>query len=380
MTKLAENKTGIGLVETKYFSFGLPPDELVLESGEKLGPITLAYETYGTLNSDKSNAVLTLHALTGDAHAAGFHEGDKDPGWWDNMIGPGKAFDTDKYFVICSNVIGGCKGSTGPASVNPKTNKPYGLDFPLITIKDMVNAQAHLIRHLGIEKLLCAAGGSMGGMQVLQWAVSYPEMVRAAIPIATTAKHSPQQIAFNEVGRQAVMADPEWRNGHYYGISSPDRGLAVARMVGHITYMSDASMEEKFGRRVKEERPDKKFSPDFEVEGYLQYRGDNFVKRFDANSYLYITKAIDRFDLTNGSGLEKVFKAAACVRFLVMAFKSDWLYPIYQSKDIVRACKQAQIDVSYYEINSTYGHDAFLLEVEEEEHFIKNFLRRLSDE
>jgi homoserine O-acetyltransferase len=244
----------------------------------------------------------------------------------------------------------------------------------------MVEAQVHLVRRLGIEKLLSVAGGSMGGMQVLEWAVSHPEMVRSAIPIATTAKHSPQQIAFNEVGRQAVMADPEWRDGHYYGKGSPARGLAVARMVGHITYMSDASMEEKFGRRVKEEKPDKKFSPDFEVEGYLQYRGDNFVKRFDANSYLYITKAIDRFDLTNGSGLAQVFKAAAGVQFLVMAFKSDWLYPIYQSKEIIKACKQAQIDVSYYEINSTYGHDAFLLEVEEEEHFIKNFLRRLSDE
>jgi homoserine O-acetyltransferase len=380
LVKTAENKAGLGLAETKCFTFAAPPGEMLLESGEKLGPITLAYETYGTLNSDKSNAVLVLHALTGDAHAAGYHPGDKDPGWWDSMIGPGKAFDTDKYFVICSNVIGGCKGSTGPASTNPQTAKPYGLDFPLITIKDMINAQAYLVRHLGISKLLCATGGSMGGMQVLQWAVSYPEMVRAVIPIATTAKHSPQQIAFNEVGRQAVMADPEWREGHYYGLSTPARGLAVARMVGHITYMSDASMEEKFGRRVKEERPDKKFSPDFEVEGYLQYRGDNFVKRFDANSYLYITKAIDRFDLTNGSGLEKVFKAAAGVRFLVMAFKSDWLYPIYQSKEIVKACKQALIDVSYYEINSTYGHDAFLLEVEEEEHFIKNFLRRLTDE
>jgi len=335
-SKTNENKQGIGPVETKYFTFAHTPRELMLESGERLGPITLAYEIYGTLNQDKSNAILILHALTGNAHAAGYHPEDKDPGWWDNMIGPGKAFDTDKYFVICSNVIGGCKGSTGPASINPKTKKPYGLDFPLITIKDMVNAQVHLIRYLGINQLLCIAGGSMGGMQVLQWAVSYPEMVRAAIPIATTAKHSPQQIAFNEVGRQAVMADPEWRDGHYYGLGVPARGLAVARMVGHITYMSDISMEEKFGRKVKEERPDKKFSPDSE--------------------------------------------AASGVRFLVIAFKSDWLYPIYQSKEIVRACKQAQLDVSYYEINSTYGHDAFLLEVDEEEHFIKNFLRKLSDE
>ena len=381
MTKTTENITeGLGLVETKYFTFANPPDELILESGEKLGPVTLAYETYGTLNSDKSNAILILHALTGDAHVAGFHEGDQDPGWWDNMIGHGKAFDTDQYFVICSNVIGGCRGSTGPSSINPKTNKPYGLDFPLITIKDMVEAQSRLVRSLGISKLLCVAGGSMGGMQVLQWTVSFPEMVQTAIPIATSARHSPQQIAFNEVGRQAIMADPAWKEGQYYGHAAPSRGLAVARMIGHITYMSDVSMAEKFGRRVKEERPEKKFSPDFEVEGYLQYRGDNFVKRFDANSYLYITKAIDRFDLTNGTGLEKVFKLASGIKFLVIAFKSDWLYPAYQSKEIVRACKQAQIDVSYCELNSTYGHDAFLIEVEEEEHFIKNFLRRISDE
>ena len=381
MVETIENRdAGIGLVETKYFTFAHPPDELVLESGERLGPITLAYETYGTLNKDKSNAILILHALTGNAHAAGFHRGESDPGWWDNMIGHGKAFDIDKHFVICSNVIGGCQGSTGPSSINPKTNESFGLDFPLITIKDMVIAQKHLVRSLGIEKLLCVAGGSMGGMQVLQWAVSFPEMVSTAIPIATSARHSPQQIAFDEVGRQAIMADPDWKDGHYYGKSVPARGLSVARMIGHITYMSDVSMEEKFGRRVKEERLDKKFSPDFEVEGYLQYRGDNFVKRFDANSYLYITKAIDRFDLNNTLSLEKVFKAAASVKFLVIAFKSDWLYPAYQSKEIVRACKQAQIDVSYCELNSTYGHDAFLLEAEEQEHFIKNFLRRISNE
>ena len=381
MTKIIENTDkGLGFVETKYFTFGNPPNELKLESGEKLGPVTLAYETYGVLNDDKSNAILILHALTGNAHVAGYHPGDKDPGWWDNMIGHGKAFDVDKYFVICSNVIGGCHGSTGPSSINPKTDRPYGLDFPLVTVKDMVAAQSYLVKSLGIKKLVSVAGGSMGGMQVLQWTISFPEMVATAISIATSARHSPQQIAFNEVGRQAIMADPDWNDGNYYGKSAPRRGLSVARMIGHITYMSDVSMGEKFGRRVKEEHGDKKFSPDFEVEGYLQYRGDNFVKRFDANSYLYITKAIDRFDLANGEGLEKVFKAAANVKFLVIAFKSDWLYPAYQSKEIVRACKQAQVDVSYCELNSTYGHDAFLLEVEEQEHFIKNFLRRVSDE
>jgi len=345
-----------------------------------LGPVTRAYEKSGTLTATKSNAILILHALSGDAHAAGFHAGESQPGWWDNMIGPAKGFDTEKYFIICSNVLGGCKGSTGPSSLNPATGRPYGLDFPLISIKDIVAAQKHLLQHLGIEKLLCVAGGSMGGMQTLQWIASYPEMVRSAIPIATASKHSPQQIAFNEVGRQSIMADPDWRGGYYYGKSVPARGLAVARMIGHITYMSDESMSQKFGRRVKGEQPDRKFSPDFEVEGYLQYRGDNFVKRFDANSYLYITKALDRFDLANGCSMEKIFQSASHVRFLLIAFKSDWLYPAYQTREIVRACKQAHLDVSYCEINSTYGHDAFLLEVEEEQHFVSNFLRRVSDE
>ena len=248
---MTEPSKSIGIVETKYFTFANPPNELTLESGEKLGPITLAYETYGKLNEEKSNAILVLHALSGDAHAAGFHEGDKNPGWWDTMIGPGKGLDTEKYFIICSNVLGGCKGSTGPSSINPKTNKPYGLEFPIITIKDMVNAQCHLIDHLGIEKLLTVVGGSMGGMQVLQWMVSYPNRIRSAIPIATALKHAPQQIAFNEVGRQAIMADQNWKKGDYYGDSPPDKGLAVARMIGHITYMSDISMTEKFGRRLR---------------------------------------------------------------------------------------------------------------------------------
>ncbi|MDD5270807.1 MAG: homoserine O-acetyltransferase, partial [Candidatus Omnitrophica bacterium] len=242
----------VGKVKTEYFTFAEPPKELKLESGQSLGPITLAYEAYGALNEEKNNAILVEHALSGDAHAAGYHDGEEDPGWWDPMIGPGKAFDTNKYFVICSNVIGGCKGSTGPSSVNPKTGRPYALDFPLITISDMVNAQKHLIDHFGIDKLLCVVGGSMGGMQALQWVASYPERVRSAIPIATALKHSPQQIAFDEVGRQAVMADPEWRGGDYYGKGQPEKGLAVARMIGHITYMSDQSMEEKFSRRLKE--------------------------------------------------------------------------------------------------------------------------------
>jgi homoserine O-acetyltransferase/O-succinyltransferase len=373
-----EYNNSVGIVQTKYFTLS---EGLALESGEILSPVTLAYETYGMLNTAKSNAILVLHALSGDAHAAGFHEGDKNPGWWDDTIGRGKAFDTNKYFIICSNVIGGCKGSTGPSSINTKTNKPYGLDFPAITIKDMVNAQSGLVKHLGIEKLLAVAGGSMGGMQALEWAISFPEKVSATIVIATTSRHSPQQIAFNEVGRQAIMSDPDWKGGNYYnkGIS-PVRGLSLARMIGHITYMSDTSMSEKFGRRVKDVKQGTRFSPDFEVEGYLQYKSDNFVKRFDANSYLYITKALDLFDITNGSSLSDVFTVAKDVKFLVMAFKSDWLYPAYQSKDIVKACKLSNIDVTYCELNSTYGHDAFLIEIEGESNLIGHFLRRVSHE
>ncbi|HAX62219.1 MAG TPA: homoserine O-acetyltransferase [Elusimicrobia bacterium] len=368
-------KNSVGLVETKYFNF----DELVLDSKEKLKPVTIAYETYGTLNKDKSNAILIEHALTGDSHAAGEHEDEDKPGWWDSMIGPGKAFDTEKYFVICSNVIGGCKGSTGPASINPKTGKTYGLSFPIITIADMVRAQKKLIDFLGIKKLLTVVGGSMGGMQVLQWLASYPGNLLSAIPIATTVKHSPQQIAFSEVGRQAVMSDPDWRNGNYYGASFPLRGLSVARMIGHITYMSDISMAEKFGRRSKEEKPVFKFEPSFEVEGYLKYRGDSFVKRFDANSYLYITKSLDLFDLAGEKKLHQVF-AGIRAKLLILSFKSDWLYPSYQSKEIVKACKLAGVDATYCEIFSTYGHDAFLLEVEEETHLIKHFLEKVESE
>ena len=369
---------GIGLVNTKYYNFALPPDEMILESGKKLGPVTIAYETYGELNESRNNAVMVLHALSGDAHAAGFPKEDKKPGWWNDMIGPGKAFDTEKYFIICSNVIGGCKGSTGPSSLNEKTGKPYGLDFPIITISDMVNAQKYLLDHLGIEKLLCVVGGSMGGMQVLQWVASYPERILSAIPIATALKHSPQQIALNEVGRQAVMSDPDWRGGDYYGRSQPERGLALARMIGHITYMSDESMENKFSRKLKNGGYNFSFKPEFEVEGYLHYRGDSFVKRFDANSYLYITKALDYFDL---SSVDRFLPADSKIdtRFLVIAFKSDWLYPSYQSREIVRKLKTRRMDVTYCEINSNYGHDAFLLEFPEETRLISHFLTRVYD-
>ncbi len=294
------------------------------------------------------------------------------------MIGPGRAFDTEKYFIICSNVLGSCKGSTGPSSINPETKKPYALDFPLITIRDMVKCQKSLVDYLGIEKLLCVAGGSMGGMQVLAWMTEYPEKIRSAIPIATAIRHSAQQIAFNEVGRQAIMADPDWNNGNYYGKKIPSSGLAVARMIGHITYMSDISMEKKFGRNKNNNIPSKFFA-DFEVEKYLHYRGNSFVKRFDANSYLYITKAMDMFDaFENNAKLEALKKIKGPV--LVISFKSDWLYPSYQSKEIVRECKKAGINVSYCEIDSTYGHDAFLLETEEETRLIKGFLKNVYQE
>jgi homoserine O-acetyltransferase len=358
--------------QVQNVTFAQPPDELTLESGEKLGPITLTYETYGTLNKEKNNALLVLHALSGDSHAA------DQNGWWENLIGPGKGIDTDKYFVICSNVIGGCKGSTGPASINPLSGKPYGLSFPLISIHDMVEAQRCLVDFLGIENLLSVVGGSMGGMQVLQWMVSYPKRIRSAIPIATTLKHTPQQIAFNEVGRQAVMSDPDWKKGDYYGCSSPAKGLALARMIGHITYMSDVSMTEKFGRRTRQDKEPFKFSADFEVEGYLHYRGDNFVKRFDANSYLYLTKAIDNFNLLNGHGIANIFEGLKA-KVLVLAFKSDWLYPTYQSQEIVKACKLSGVEASYCEINSTYGHDAFLLEITKETQLIESFLKAVSN-
>jgi homoserine O-acetyltransferase len=366
----------VGIVRTKYYECAHPPDALVLESGQRLGPIKIAYETYGALNAEKSNAVLVLHALTGDAHAAGYHEGETKPGWWDDMIGPGKAFDTDKYWVVCSNVLGGCKGTTGPCSFDPRTGREYGLDFPLITIADMVNVQRRLVDHLGIDRLLAVAGGSMGGMQALEWMTAHADRLRSAIVIATAAKHSPQQIAFNEVGRQAIMADPLWKEGRYDG-HPPAKGLAVARMIGHITYMSDISMAAKFGRRVGLGQRAHKFSAGFEVEEYLHHKGDHFVKRFDANSYLYITNAMDSYDLARGRDLHQAFEGLN-TKLLLVAFKSDWLYPPSQAREIARACKLAGVDTTYCEIDSSYGHDAFLLEVEEESHLVTHFLQKVT--
>jgi homoserine O-acetyltransferase len=374
------SQDNLGIVETKYLTCCEPPHELVLKSKVKLGPITLAYETYGELNRDKSNAILVFHALTGDAHAAGWHTDAKKPGWWDGMIGPGKAFDTDKYFVICSNCLGSCKGSTGPVSINPATGKPFGLSFPVITFDDMVAAQKLLIDHLGIKKLLCATGGSMGGLQALKWAVLYPDYVGSVIGIATNHRHTAQQIALHEVCRQAIMSDPDWQNGDYYGKSIPARGLALSRMIGHITYMSEKSMQEKFGRKlIGKEKVGYDFSHDFEVENYLKYRGDSFVQRFDANTYLYLSKALDYFDLAEDGSLTDVL-ANATASFLVISFTSDWLYPSYQSKELVRALKANDLDVSFIDINTSYGHDAFLVEIDGQSQLIKHFLYRIAKE
>jgi len=370
----------VGVVRTEYLTFAQPPAALELECGRELGPVTLAYETYGELNARRSNAVLILHAFSGDAHAAGYHEGDEKPGWWDIMIGPGKAFDTERYFVICSNVIGGCKGSTGPSSVNPETGLPYGLSFPVVTIRDMVEAQRHLIDHLGIEKLLCVTGGSMGGMQALQWAISYPDRVALAIPIATTVRASAQQVAFDEVGRQAIQSDPDWMGGDYYGKTVPHRGLALARMVAHITFLSDASMRQKFGRKLQD-RAEYGFDlvADFQVESYLRYKGDSFVKRFDANSYLYLSKAMDYFDLSQGDGSVRKAFAGVKSRFLVISFSSDWLYPSYQSKEIVSALHHNNVEVVYSELQTDAGHDAFLLESDALGRLISSFLEHGSN-
>lgn len=367
-------KESVGLVDTKYYKIS---DDLILEGGEKIKEATIAYETYGKLNKEKNNAILVCHALSGDAHVAGWHEGDRKPGWWDIIIGPGKCLDTEKYFIICSNVIGGCKGSTGPSSINPETNQHYGLDFPIITISDMVDAQKKLIDHLGIIQLFAVVGGSMGGMQVIQWAVSYPDMVKLAIPIATAAHSAPQQIAFNEVGRQAIVSDPKWKEGSYYSDENPKDGLSLARMIGHITYLSYESMYQKFGRRLQDkEKYGFDFSLDFQVESYLHYQGESFVERFDANSYLYITKAMDYFDLTKNESLAEGLKDVKA-KFLVISVDSDWLYPPAQSKEILMALTANDIDVSYQEMKSPYGHDAFLLEAGQLNYIINGFLSEI---
>ena len=374
----------VGVVQPQSHTFAAPPHELVLESGEKLGPITLAYETCGKLNSKKSNAVLIFHALSGDAHVAGYHSpNDKNTGWWEFMVGPGKPFDTNKYFVICSNVLGGCKGTTGPISVNPVTGKPYSLEFPVVTIGDWVEAQKRLIDHLGISQLLNVVGGSMGGMQALEWTLRFPNRVKTATLLATAARLSAQGIAFNEVSRRAIMTDPLWHGGNYYeNAEHPDAGLSLARMIAHITYLSEESLHRKFGRKLQDrEKYGYNFTTEFQVESYLHYQGDAFIKRFDANSYLYITKAIDYYDITKGGqiALDAAFKAAQS-KFLVLSFSSDWLYPSRDSKEIVRALKRNNLEVTYCEINTDYGHDSFLVRNPVMEEMIVNFLAKNLEE
>jgi homoserine O-acetyltransferase/O-succinyltransferase len=342
-----------------------PDKPLKLDAGVELSPFQIAYKTYGTLNADRSNAVMICHALTGDQHVASVHPVTGKPGWWESLVGPGRPIDTERYFVICSNVMGACMGTSGPSSINPATGKPWGLEFPVITIRDMVRAQAMLLDLLGIETLFAVAGGSMGGMQVLQWAASYPERVFAALPLACATRHSAQNIAFHEVGRQAVMADPEWRQGRYLlEGTNPRRGLAVARMGAHITYLSDAALHRKFGRRLQDRsNPTFSFDADFEVESYLRHQGSSFVERFDANSYLYLTRAMDYFDLAADYGgvLANAFKAAQ-TRFCIVSFTSDWLFPTSDSRAIVHALNAGGARVSFAEITTDKGHDAFLLD------------------
>ena len=352
-------------------------EPLRLDNGDELKDVHVAYQTWGELNADKSNAILVCHALTGDQYMVENHPITGKAGWWKDVVGPGKVIDTDRYFVMCSNILGGCMGTTGPQDINPQTGKEWGLDFPVITIGDMVRVQKLLVEHLGIDKLFAVVGGSMGGMQVLEWACRYPEHVFAAVPIASAAKHSAQNIAFNEVGRQAIMSDPDWCGGDYHAENKhPHRGLAVARMAAHITYLSEAALTRKFGRNLQDrEALSYGFDADFQVESYLRHQGSTFVDRFDANAYLFITRAMDYFDIgLNGGGtLTKAFKDTP-VRFLVMSFTSDWLYPTRDSREIVHALNAGLANVSFVEIESDKGHDAFLLDEPEFHKVFEGFL------
>ena len=368
------------IVQPQTFSFGYGDEEgLKLRCGNVLKNIDVAYETYGTLNEDGSNAILVCHALTGSAHAAGKHsEDEKKSGWWDSMIGPGKAFDTDQYFIVCRNILGSCYGSTGPGSINPETGEEYNLDFPMITVADMVDTQYRLMEHLKIKKWLSIAGGSLGGMQALHWAVAYPEKVHTVMPIATTSMLSPQSIAFDWVGRESVMADKNFNNGKYTKDNPPEKGLAISRMLAHITYLSEVGMRDKFGRRLQEmEEYNFDFGYNFQVESYLKYQGTQFVNRFDANSYLYITRAMDYFNLSSEFGEKEDLAAVldrALAKFLIVSFSSDWLFPPYQSVEIVKALQKCRREVTYCEIKSDYGHDAFLLEDDALGSIVRNFL------
>ena len=358
-------------------------EPLALDCGRSLAPFTVAYMTYGALNADRSNAILICHALTGDQFVASDSPITGKPGWWTTMVGPGKPIDTDRFFVICSNVIGGCMGSTGPAETDPSDGKPYGLNFPIVTIRDMVRAQKRLVEHLGINRLLAVVGGSMGGMQVLQWAATYPESVRAVVPIACAARHSAQNIAFHEVGRQAIMADPDWQGGEYWAHGTqPSKGLAVARMAAHITYVSEMALQRKFGRNLQNrDAKSFQFTPDFQIESYLHHQGASFVDRFDANSYLYITRAMDYFDLAeeHGGQLSDVFRLNS-PRFCIVSFSSDWLFPPVENKRIAHALNAVAAQVSFVEIKSDKGHDAFLLNEPEMFDTVRGFLNHAAQD
>ncbi|WP_309381315.1 homoserine O-acetyltransferase MetX [Cerasicoccus frondis] len=362
----------VGLVSWEDYVHEQP---FTCEGGGVLPGFTLRYESYGRLNAQKTNAILICHALSGDHHAAGVHDlNDRKTGWWNSMIGPGKPIDTNEYFVVCSNCLGGCQGSTGPACINPENGRRYSLDFPVVTIRDMVRAQKLLVEHLGIEKLHAVVGGSMGGMQVLQWMIEYPDALSLALPMATTARQNAQAIAFNEVGRSAIMQDPEWRGGDYGDGQGPHVGLAIARMMAHITYLSDRGMDDKFGRRKRSSDARELFDIEFEVESYLRYQGKSFVNRFDANTYLYFTKALDRFDLYGDNGrLEDLLKIVAC-KTLVIGFKTDWLFPPHQNRKIAQALLRCGKHATYAEIDSDLGHDSFLIDAPELEELIRRFL------
>ena len=372
------DERSVGLVETKYATLFDPPNELRFADRAKMGPVTVAYETYGQLTPQRNNAIFICHALTGDAHAAGYHSpDDKKPGWWDGFVGPGKGLDTNQYFVICANVLGGCRGTTGPGSLNPETNEPYCLDFPFITVSDIVEVHSALVRHLGIDCLLAAIGGSLGGMQVLEWAARYPDQLSAAIVLASGTNLSAQGIALNTVGRRAIIADPQFKNGNYYSQEGPREGLAQARMIAHITYLSVASIEKKFGRRLQDSDEfayELLRETEFQIESYLHHQGKTFVERFDANSYVYLTKTMDYFNLAQSYGSLTQALGRTHARFLVTAYTSDWLFPTSQSKEIVAALIDTNRHVSFVELDSPYGHDSFLIEVDRLEALVRPFL------
>jgi len=378
---------GVGIVQTQFRELFAPPHQLTLDSGEKFGPITVAYETYGELTPKKDNAIFVCHALTGDAHVAGKHSpDDKKFGWWDPLVGPGRALDTTKYFVICANVLGGCQGTTGPISINPVTGRPYGLTFPFITVGDMVTVHRELCLSLGIERVLSVIGGSLGGMQVLEWAARFPASIRSAMCLAAAANLTAQGIAFNAVGRRAIYADPNFHNGDYYSPDGPKKygeegprfGLALARMLAHITYLSELSIEKKFGRRLQHSDQlayELLRETEFQIESYLHYQGERFIERFDANSYLYLTRAMDYFDLAARYGSLEQALGRTDARFLVTSYNTDWLFPSAQSREIVTALVKANRHVTYLELQSVFGHDSFLIEVDQLAELAVPFLR-----